>query len=586
MEVLWSIVIVLELALSVNVHASEGVISPVPHQNEICPLWYHYCNTTTHNCTCLPVWLLTCNDHEAFLDSGHILSYDASKKLLSLTVSNSYKSLWRYNLTRPGYVQLPKLISQLNDYMCAPLNRRGYMCRECVEGFGPSMTQTSYTDTCYTCRDTVRGVILYLSLEFVSSTVFYLLILLFQINMTLAPMTSFIMYSQLIVMAFQIASWNDRLLNKILFKEDGVLRSVSKVFLTFYGVLNLEFFRYVVNPFCISSELISIHIALLGYISAFYPFLLIILTWVCVELHDRNVRPLVILFRRCFIQLRREWITKSDVTDVFASFFLLSYTKIIYQTMLVLSNQKIYNFSLISESIYYSYVLSIDVSAVSGGVKYICIFIVALLICFVFNVLPVLLLVLYPFRKFRCVLSKVRLNTIAINHFVEKFHYCYRDGLDGGRDMRSFAGLHLLLRIMIVTVVLLFYNIFRFQLWFLRGITFSITAALIALCKPYKKTYLNALDTTLLLYLSIFCHMLSSNRQGEIRYFVPLMQIMVLLPLGIFITVISIKLISGVYHLWIQKSQQLLTHIRAQVNVADTSQCQRIEPIATYGTLT
>ena len=44
------------------VHISEGVISPVSHQNPQCPLWYHYYNTTTNNCSCLPIWLLVCDD--------------------------------------------------------------------------------------------------------------------------------------------------------------------------------------------------------------------------------------------------------------------------------------------------------------------------------------------------------------------------------------------------------------------------------------------------------------------------------------------------------------------------------------------
>ena len=120
-----------------------------------------------------------------------------------------------------------------------------------------------------------------------------------------------------------------------------------------------------------------------------------------------------------------------------------------------------------------------------------------------------------------------------------------------------------------------------FQLWFLWGIIFSATAILVALCKPYKKTYANVLDTLSLFYFAIFCQILSSNRQFEILYFVPLMQIIVLIPLGIFVMVIVIKLIHGLHQSYSQKS---LLSYRAHVNVNHcTSQYQRIEPIATYG---
>ena len=58
---------------------------------------------------------------------------------------------------------------------------------------------------------------------------------------------------------------------------------------------------------------------------------------------------------------------------------------------------------------------------------------------FIFNILPTFLLLLYPIGMFRVCLSKCRLDGIALGIFVERFYSCYRDGLDGGRDMRSFA---------------------------------------------------------------------------------------------------------------------------------------------------
>ena len=577
-----------------SVHVSEGVISPVPHQNPQCPLWYHYYNTTTHNCTCLSIWhddLFCADGDDAFLRSSHILSYDASKTTLSLTKEKSFKFqlLWRNNVTKPGQILLPKDITRLNDYICAPLNRKGYLCSKCKEGFGPSMISSSYIDVCYDCTEASSwyGISLYLFLEFIPLTVFYLSILVFHIRVTSAPMICFIMYSQFIVITFHNVG-NDQQLSQVKLDENGALRPISKIFLTFYGIFNLEFFRHVVNPFCINSQLTSFYIALLGYISAFYPFLLIILTWLCIELHDCNFRLIVALwkpFRGCFVRLRRGWDTKSDITDSFASFFILSYTKILYQTSLVFAADKVYNCLLTFEPItsHSRYVLSADTSIMIGSAKYICIAIITGLMCFVFNALPVLLLILYPFQTFRSALSKCRLNRITINHFVEKFHCYYRDGLDGGKDMRSFAGLHPLLRIMIVAPVLLLRSIFRFELWFLRGITLSIIALLIALCRPYKETYTNVLDTVLLFYLALFCHIFSSNQDCGILYFVPLMQALFLIPPVIFVIVIVIRLIRWVCR---SQSQKLLLTYTSRAHVSSTTRLQRpIQPIATYGTV-
>ena len=146
-----------------------------------------------------------------------------------------------------------------------------------------------------------------------------------------------------------------------------------------------------------------------------------------------------------------------------------------YQTLIALNVDEINNYSLVFKRVPHSnYILNSDSSIEVGSTKFICIAIFTGLLFCMFNISPVLLLVLYPFQWFRSVLSKCGLNTVTINHFVEKFHHSCRDGLDGGKDMRSFSGLHLLLRIMIILPVLLLIDIFCLEEWFLRGITLSI----------------------------------------------------------------------------------------------------------------
>ena len=185
------------------------------------------------------------------------------------------------------------------------------------------------------------------------------------------------MYSQLVVLAFyevcspeHVPYTSDHsVFNQIKFTDNGkTLRTGTKILLNLYGVFNLEFFHYVLPPFCISSRLRPIHIFSLGYISAFYPFLLILLTWFCVELHGRNFRPIVWLwkpFHGCFVRLRRGWNTKSDLIDVFASFFLLSCSKIMYQILLTFDSEEIRNHSLMDGKKSHAYVFSADLSTVT-----------------------------------------------------------------------------------------------------------------------------------------------------------------------------------------------------------------------------
>ena len=127
--------------------------------------------------------------------------------------------------------------------------------------------------------------------------------------------------------------------------------------------LILTFMSNAVPPFCVSSNLSLYHRAILGYITAFYPMMLIVVTWICIELHDRNFRVIVYLWRpfhRCFVRLRRGWDTKNDLIDVFATFFLLSYVKIFYQTILLLSFSHVFTYSLNRNYSYSNHVPDVD----------------------------------------------------------------------------------------------------------------------------------------------------------------------------------------------------------------------------------
>ena len=163
--------------------------------------------------------------------------------------------------------------------------------------------------------------------------------------------------------------------------------------------------------------------------------------------------------------------------------------------------------------------------------------------------LPILLLTLYPLNCFKRALSKCKLDGIALTMFVEKFHSCYRDGLDGGKDMRSFSGLYFLLRILIYGGL----NNLGFGKWFTRGALFSITAVVIALCKPYKRLYMNISDALLLSHLALICHILASDTKF-IMYFLPFMQTLLLIPFAVFAVCVLFRIVHGIYGCHFMKS--------------------------------
>ena len=507
--------------------------------NLACPLWFHYV-PSKNSCRC--VSFISCDGMKAYVEDKHLITVQLNQSLVSVFPSKSHVFNQRINETKPGYRLLPENISDLNHFMCGPLNRKGYLCSDCIDGFGPSLSVIEDANYCFRCTDNWRGVMIYIILVFIPVTLFYLIILVFQIRMTSAPMPCFIMYSQLVVLLLSHPLDSSfEVIQTIEFTNEGHLRLVTRLILVFYGIFNLDFMSNVVPPFCVSSNLSLYHRAILGYITAFYPMLLIVVTWICIELHDRNFRVIVYLWRpfhRCFVRLRRGWDTKNDLIDVFATFFLLSYVKIFYQNFILLSSSHVLTYSLNGNYSYSNHVPDVDKTISITSAQYITTFSIVALIFWLCNVLPVLLLILYPLGTFRNMLSKLRLDRISLMIFMEKFQCCYRDGLDGKRDMRYFSGIYFFLFLCSVISAEMFHHYFGIKKWFTFGLTFSIMVLLIALCRPYKNKYVNVCDTLLLFHLATIFYVLS---QENIMYFVPLMQSLILFPFIFYYLLLSVS---------------------------------------------
>ena len=63
------------------------------------------------------------------------------------------------NIVNHRYIALPHNMSDLNDAFCAPLNRHGLLCGNCIDGFGPSTISIGYA--CANCTENNYGWMLY-----------------------------------------------------------------------------------------------------------------------------------------------------------------------------------------------------------------------------------------------------------------------------------------------------------------------------------------------------------------------------------------------------------------------------------------
>ena len=505
---------------------SKELINPV-HDKHVrvsdydCPPW-HFFNKNDGRCECYKLSkevddVIKCREFEngvTLLKYGQCITHDKNTGTTVIAKCPYFHSAGHNISEVHGYITLPSNISDLNDYMCGPMNRRGSLCNKCIDNFGPSATSFLYTCSNCTRFSTAYGILLYIFIEVIPITILYLIILIFRINLTSSPMTGFVLYSHLIMNAIIIDLRYP--ITEILYQT-----KYFRIFvIALYGMWNLDFFKFILPPFCLSSHLKQTHIALFGYISVIYPLCLIIITLICIELHGRNVLPIVWLWRpfhKYFVKLRKEWNTKSDIIDVFATFLLLSCSKLMYQSVLLIQCSAALRANSTSGDVSITFVAGNDLISPCGSIQHLSFAIPACLIMCL-ALLLILLLILHPFKWFRdcCCFSKCELlNQTCVNIFVEKFHSCYRNGLDGGRDMRSFSGLYFGLRVL-STIYLVTYRFL--PQWTYEGILFMSTAMLIALVRPYKKTYMNVLDSLLLSLLTVNCLLLSiSSKYSTIR---------------------------------------------------------------------
>ena len=107
-------------------------------------------------------------------------------------------------------------------------------------------------------------------------TVMYFLVVIFHVRAT-SPLSALVFMSQIVVYTKRL---NVPLHMYIENKVTGFPYVALKVLVVLCGIWSLDFFRFVIPPFCVSSNIKTVHALALEYIVAFYPIFLILLVYV------------------------------------------------------------------------------------------------------------------------------------------------------------------------------------------------------------------------------------------------------------------------------------------------------------------
>ena len=245
------------------------------------------------------------------------------------------------------------------------------------------------------------------------------------------------------------------------------------------------------------------------YIIALYPILITVFIYALIEMHDRNYKIIVGLS----LPLRKlhchdKWDPKQSILSTFATFLLLSYSKLLFVSCSFLFAVQSYNSAggPIPDSTILLYDPNTDLFH-SQHTPYI---IISLSVIATFILLPPLLLLLCPTQLFRRLLTCCGFRRWDILHMImDTFQGWYKDGTEDTYDYRPLSALYMLLRVVIVgeflTVIGVNLHSDGKLKWFVTGLIHILLGTFFFIAKPYKKQWMNVIDGFILTFIGLYC---------------------------------------------------------------------------------
>ena len=439
-----------------------------------------------NSCVCAdwPDGIITCDEDSlnASILIGYCMTYDNETE--EVRVGFCRQNFFRKDSFK-FYYPLPTEVSVLNDRVCGPSNREGLLCGECQDGFA---VPPLFTINCINCTSVSNGWIKFISVTYLPITVIFTVIVVFAISVVSGPINSFIFYAQITAAPFLGFGF----VMSVLGTQGTFTYSnrMSTVIVTNLNNLwNLYIFEVIIPPFCLTSHLTTLQVFALDYGFAFYPLVVIVFLYVCIRLHAGNFRPVVYCwkpFLKCFLRFRRSVDPKTSIVDAFATFTLLSYVKLLF-----VAGRFLIPTHLLNEQgkTLKTLVFAYDASIKFFHAEHLPFAILSIIVLLTFITVPPIVLIFYQATFFQKCLTRCKMNTHVLRTFVDAFQGCYKDGTNGTRDCRYFAGLYFILRIAVglsfSTVPLAIFG---------SALLYWCTALLFALVQPYKVHLYNVVD--------------------------------------------------------------------------------------------
>ena len=459
---------------------------------EECPPWSKLQNNTQCVCSDVMKTEIMCDQikQRSFLYLGFCAFHTTND-----TVVANCPYVFPRHLIVNDRIRLPKKLSELNHFICGSLNRdiSKHGCGRCTNGTGPSIYSAG--SQCVSCSKV--NIVYYLLLRYLPTTILCVLIIVFRIDITTAPMVHYVLFCNSIVAQFK--STEGQYTNLIHTTSYRHISIISGILLTLKGIWSFDIFYFVSPPLCVSAHMEEIYIPFLDTVAAIYPFTLLVMTYAVIELHAHDFKPVVCLWNyihKPFIKLRRTWDLNASIIQAFAALFFLSYAKftfLMYEAFFI-------SVMVNKEGRVVSKVAYIDPTVLFFSRKHLHLILLSAFIFLFIILFPLLLLITFPTHMFRKVSKCLRPRWIvSLQTFVDTFHGCYKDGTNGTRDYRAVSGYllaiwALLPAVMITATALKIEYLFPSVTFTLLFIALTVVCALL---RPYKHRAANVSGVTI-----------------------------------------------------------------------------------------
>ena len=305
------------------------LIATASKGGEECPPWFNLDisnNSVFPQCVCSDAAdsIVNCNQRErtSYVKIGNCAYRDLNLNG-TVVVAKSIPYIFPPHLIHNGFICLPHNITDLNTFTCENVQRKtGHLlCGRCINGTGPSVY--SVGSQCTECSHI--NILYYLLLQYVPMPIIFIAILLLRCNIVSPPMSHYILYCNLVQLALKTSvgqyAWS--------VSTNIYVVQVIKFLLTFNYLFTLDPLFFISPPLCISENLPEIYVPMLNMVAALYPFILLLLTYILIELHARDCKPVVAMWKlsKCS-KFHSSWNSRSLI-QVFATLFFLAFIKFV-----------------------------------------------------------------------------------------------------------------------------------------------------------------------------------------------------------------------------------------------------------------